>query len=271
MIDENNYEIVPAEEDKFPLRLRRYSGSAQFPMHWHGHTELLYFIRGGASIYCGGEEYTSEDGDLIIVNPNELHRGDFRKSGVEYLCVMLPAVFFEWAGGEERCIFCSRIKPDKNISELMLMLYKAFEEKRDGYRYRTLSCAYELIAYLAENYTVSRLDKSDYAARSLKLENFNNVIEYIDRNYSEPLTTSKAAELVHLSEYYFCHLFKKHIGSSFTTYLNEIRVQKAAELLKNSKMSVTQIAAEVGFNDVNYFCRVFRRFTGASPKQYKNG
>lgn len=270
MIDENKYETVPAEEDKFPLRIRKYGGAAKFQMHWHGHAELLYFIKGGASIYCGGREYTAADGDLIIVNPNELHRGDMRKTGVEYLCLMLPMMFFDWAGGEERYIFCQIIKSDEYIRELILSLYRSFEEKKEGYRYLTLSRAYELMAYLAENYAAAKLDKSGYMARNSKLESFNNVIEYIERNYAEPLTTSKAAELVHLSEYYFCHLFKKHIGSSFTSYLNEIRVQKAAELLKNTKKSVTEIAAETGFNDVNYFCRVFKRFMGAPPKSFKN-
>lgn len=270
MKQENNYEIIPAEEDKFPLRIRRYSGSANFAMHWHGHMELLYFIKGGVSLYCGGAEYAVKDGDLIIINPNELHRGDMRQVGTDYLCVMLPPLFFDWLGGEMRSIFITRISADSCIEDLMLRLYRSFEGKKDGYRYLALGCAYELIAYLTENYAAAQLDKNEYAARNSKLENFNNVIEYIEKNYSDPITTSKAAQLVHLSEYYFCHLFKKHIGCSFTAYLNEIRVQKAQILLKNTKMSVTEIAAEVGFNDINYFCRVFRRFTGFSPTQYKS-
>lgn len=269
MINEKNYEMIPAEEDNFPLRLRRYRGRAKFPMHWHGHAELLYFSKGGATIYCGGEEYFAADGDMIIANANELHRGDAGASGVDYMCVMLPPSFFDSVGGDRRYIFQNHIKEDENIRRLTLRLFNTFESGTDGCRYLSMGIAYELIAYLAENYAKEQLNRHGYAVRNSKLESFNNVIEYIEKHCTEPLTTADAARMAHLSESYFGHMFKKHTGSSFTAYLNEMRVQKAAVLLKSTRMTVTETAAEAGFNDVNYFCRVFKSRTGVSPRQYK--
>lgn len=269
VIDENNYELVPAEDDNFPLRIRRYSGAAAFRMHWHGHLELLYFIKGGAMIFCGEEEYAVEDGNMIIANANELHRGDFAATDVDYLCIMLPPSFFDLAGGNRRYIFKNCIKSDTNIRRLSISLFETAESTAEGWQYRAMSIAYELAAYLARNYAKEQLNRDGYAQRSSKLESFNNVIEYITKHCAEPITTADAAKMAHLSESYFCHMFKKHTGNSFTAYLNGIRVQKAAVLLNDTRMTVTETAAAVGFNDVNYFCRVFKSRTGVSPRRYK--
>lgn len=269
MIDENKYEIVPSEHDNFPLRMRRYSEAARFMMHWHGHTELLYFIKGGASVYVGGDEFLTADGDLLIVNSNELHRGDYRKTGVEYLCIMLPEHFFEWPGGG-RYIFEKRIRGDEKVEKFFFQIFEAFEEKADGYRYNALGTAYELVSYLSRRYAQSIMEVNEYEERNSRLENFNNVIDYIGKHYAEPLTTPMAADMAHLSECYFCHMFKKHMGVSFTAYLNEVRIQKALALLDNSRLNVTEVAAGVGFNDVNYFSRVFKRIVGISPRKYRD-
>lgn len=268
-IDENNYQTVPAETDNFPLRLRRYREAARFMMHWHGHTELLFFLRGGASIYCGGEEFLTEDGDLLIVNANELHRGDFRETGVHYFCIQIPPDFFVWAGRGSRYIFEKRIRGDARIRDMFMGIYEVYWTKAEGYRYRTLGKTYELIAYLIQNYRIGTLDEKEYEARNRKLENFNNIINYIEKNFAEPLTTLTVANMAHLSEYYFCHQFKKSTGVSFVSYLNEIRIQKAAVLLNNTRLSITEIAVEVGFHDVNYFSRVFKRNMGISPQKYR--
>ena len=77
--------------------------------------------------------------------------------------------------------------------------------------------------------------------------------------------------MVHISEYYFCHLFKEHMGMTFLAYLNDVRIHKAAQLLKNTNLSITRIAAETGYNDVNYFCRIFRKKMNRSPGNYRKG
>lgn len=268
MIDEKKYETVPVENDNFPLRLRRYSEAAKFHMHWHGHVELLYFLKGGASVCCGGEEMLVEDGELIVVNENELHRGDFRNTGVRYLCIMIPPRFFEFIGDNTRYVFGRRMK-DRKIHEMMSNIFLTFEEKEIGYRYKTIAMTYELISYLIEKNSVICMDKIEYEQRNSRLANFNNIIDYIEKNYPQKLRTPDIAASAHLSEYYFCHLFKKYMGVSFTTYLNNVRIKKAAAFLDNTKLNVTEVAAKVGFDDVNYFSRVFKNKFGVSPKNYR--
>ena len=73
----------------------------------------------------------------------------------------------------------------------------------------------------------------------------------------------------YLSESYMCHMFKKASGKTIIGYINDLRIEKASLLLENTSESISCIAMEVGFDDVNYFDRVFKKQTGLSPKNYR--
>ena len=77
--------------------------------------------------------------------------------------------------------------------------------------------------------------------------------------------TSVARE-VHLSESYFSTLFKKRCGTSFTEYLNAVRIEESKRLLAQGDLNVTEAAVRVGFASQSYFSKVFRRVTGMSPR-----
>jgi AraC-like DNA-binding protein len=261
---------VNVGEDNFPLILHNFN-TCNFNIHWHRHTELLYFTESdNVRLYCDGEEFVPEKGELVAVNPNILHRGAGTSVKTKYICIMLPPTFFNFTGENRRYVFQKRIRGDRYIGQLAEKIYATYHARGVGYRYGTLALCYELIDYMIRNYADGSMDRNGFAARNDKLEKFNNIIDYMHMHYNEPLNTAQAAELAHLSECYFCRLFKMHTQESFTAYLNNIRIQKSIDLLKNSKMSITAVAATVGFNDVNYFCRIFRRIIGNSPQQYRN-
>jgi two-component system response regulator YesN len=64
-------------------------------------------------------------------------------------------------------------------------------------------------------------------------------------------------------------LFKNHLGVSFITYLNTIRIRAACEMLKSGKYKLAEIATRCGFNSIPYFCKVFKDEKGMSPTEYK--
>lgn len=94
-------------------------------------------------------------------------------------------------------------------------------------------------------------------------------ISYIAANYSQKITLAQMAAYLQLSEGYFCYLFKKEMQKSFITYLNEYRVAKAEQLLRETPMKVYEVSAEVGFENFQYFSMIFRKFTGKSPSRYQ--
>ena len=92
---------------------------------------------------------------------------------------------------------------------------------------------------------------------------------YIEAHYREKISLDEIASVIGISRYYFSTLFKQAAGTNFSTYLNEIRVNKAKELLRNTNMTVGQVYDQVGFNDQQYFCKTFKKYTGMTVTEYR--
>jgi AraC-like DNA-binding protein len=94
-------------------------------------------------------------------------------------------------------------------------------------------------------------------------------LAYIATNYGDPITLDDVARSASYSRCHFCKVFKEQIGMSFITYLNRIRIKSAMDLLVRSTLSITEIAVNVGFNDLSHFERVFRASYHDSPSRYR--
>ena len=94
-------------------------------------------------------------------------------------------------------------------------------------------------------------------------------LEYIQNNYSENITLNKMASLCNISASYFSKLFKREIKDSFPSYVNEVKVKKAKELLQNSDIPVINISLDLGFADCGYFIKVFKNLEGVTPAAYR--
>lgn len=94
---------------------------------------------------------------------------------------------------------------------------------------------------------------------------------YIQEHFDEPLSREDVARHVGVSAGYFSRSFPKEAGISFQEYLNRYRIHRARALLEDGRLSVTDVAFSVGFQNVSYFCQVFRQVTGVSPRGYQKG
>ena len=92
---------------------------------------------------------------------------------------------------------------------------------------------------------------------------------YIEEHHREDLSLGQVAASVHTSLFYFCKLFKRHTGVSFTEYVSRLRTEKAKKLLLNPNLRVSEIAYEVGFQSLTHFNRVFKRVLHESPTEYR--
>lgn len=92
---------------------------------------------------------------------------------------------------------------------------------------------------------------------------------HISKHYARPISESEVALACEMSPSRFCREFKAAFGATFLEYLTRHRVYEAQRLLGNRSMSVTDVAAAVGFTDPSYFTRVFRKIAGASPTEYR--
>ncbi len=97
----------------------------------------------------------------------------------------------------------------------------------------------------------------------------DGIAAYIDGKYMEDITRKKMADRTQMNRNKFCKVFKKRFGQTFTSYLNSVRAKKAAELLKNLDLTVTEIAYFIGYKNVVHFERIFKGAYGISPREYR--
>jgi len=96
----------------------------------------------------------------------------------------------------------------------------------------------------------------------------STVLKYIHENYREQITLEKLSSISHFSKYYLCKKFKEKTKTGIINYLQQVRIDKAKELLLQDHQKIFVVAQEVGFNDASYFNRVFKKETGHTPKEF---
>jgi YesN/AraC family two-component response regulator len=92
---------------------------------------------------------------------------------------------------------------------------------------------------------------------------------YLEQHYNEHITLSQVADHVFVSQWHLSKLINRHVGKNFFDILNQLRIQKAKELLRDPALRVHEIATQVGFADVAHFSKNFKRLTGKSPAEYR--
>ena len=96
-------------------------------------------------------------------------------------------------------------------------------------------------------------------------------LSYIQDNYGKKISLASVADHVGLSSGYLCRIFKDETGVSINSYINNLRMTRAGELLADKNSYIKEVAISVGFEDQLYFSRLFKRYYGITPSEYRAG
>lgn len=177
--------------------------------------------------------------------------------------------------GFERCMSIlqnAHSKPLKDdgmlIDEMLLLLNMA------GDKFSVFELQFELLRFIlriVQYYRDNSLSNA-FEMNQNFLENsiIDNAIRFIDENYNQDIDAHDISNSVHISYSHLSRLFKKFTGKTMTYHINSIRLSNAQRLLLCSCKSISQVASEVGFNNVYYFCSLFKKFYGVSPGVFRN-
>ena len=126
------------------------------------------------------------------------------------------------------------------------------------------------LAHAPRRKLVSNMYESEILIHRSKSRRISKVCRWIEENISHKITLSDAARLVNMSDSAFSHFFKRQTSISFITYVNNLRVAKACELLANTQLSASEICYDCGFNNKSNFIRIFTKRKGMTPIEYRN-
>lgn len=114
-------------------------------------------------------------------------------------------------------------------------------------------------------FSIKRLDESERASRAI-----DQICLYINEHLGEDLSLVRLAEISHFNPTYLSRFFKRERGINLSEYIDQCRIRKAMELLKDGEFKVREVSAAVGYEAAHSFTRFFKKATGMTPQEYRD-
>ena len=250
-------------------------------LHWQNEFEIiLCLLKGYAEI--NGRYLELNPGDLLLVNPGELHTVYSQSGGRLQILVcdynaLIPRQYgrcqellTNLQDGVERLenLIPKDHPANGALAGCLQELMAASQQAGPAKELRTVGLLYRLIAILFDEGIARRQERSANP-HSTQAKTVKSIISYINHQYAEPITIERLAEEVNLNRHYMIRLFRQFTNMTPMEYLIQTRIHASLPLLANN--TVTSAGFEVGFNNVSYYIRTFRKWMGKTPRAYKKG
>lgn len=237
-----------------------------FTSHVHDEIEIVLMISGTADLCCDGKTYKLHSGDLAAVFPNRTHGYEHTENCEAYIAIAKSSVLSFFGNGfvnPESPV----ITPDKDSFEKILSLFRSAEKVHKEtvpYKQEKLNAYVMLItAEFLPLFKFIPSDRKEHPVASV------DIFSYCNRNFDGDITLDSTAEALNISKYHIMRIFRKNFNTTFKSYIDGLRIDKAKELLITSDKSVTDISILCGFNTIRSFNRIFLQFTGLSPSDWR--
>lgn len=291
-MDNNNLmdlkETIAHGDFQFPMNI--YSGeflSNQFNLylHWHNEMEIIYVKSGFGKVYIDMNFFDINCGDIIIINKEALHYlyndtdTSLKYEAIIFDLRLLQNSFLDYCQVNfinpliENNLKTTHIIKNSSVGYDEILLYvckiiKSYNDSAFGFQLQIKGLLFNLFYEL---FNREYIQKPNYELISTnnKILKLKNVIKYIYDNYNKPLPINELSKIAGYSEYHFIRFFKSQTGKTCTNFINALRIEKSLDLLINTNLSITEIAFNVGYDDVSYFIKVFKRLTSSTPSNYR--
>ena len=231
----------------------------------HSYWELTYVDKGELLTTIDGVSYHLKQGDLIFYAPMQFHtQSTFEKISSSYLTINFKMNF------NHADLLCNKIFSLKRDSYFIVT--RLIEELSNDNLYSDdLSLCYlkELIIQML------RFDNSHFHSKptthmqqTYENELLNDILLYIDNNIYEKISVSTLCEHFCISTSMLHSLFRKNMNNTAKNYINELKLSKSKELIRNSTHTLSEISEMLGFSSIHYFSKKFKSYFNISPTEY---
>jgi AraC-like DNA-binding protein/quercetin dioxygenase-like cupin family protein len=274
------FEIIHPDEGS-SFRLLHTNTQAEhyaWQYHYHPEFEIACVLRGSGTRHVGNHFSSYDNGDLVFVGPNLPHAGFGLNSHgphEEIVIQVKEEVFNQSITTRPEMAAIKRLldntkhgiyftgntkeKITKRLQKLLkLPPFQRFIELISILQLMATSNEYVLINPAID---LSSLIKKNNAR-------LQKIFTYVEQHFNEEVNIRKVALTANLSVPSFCNYFKKTMGTTFTDFINQYRIQRACVLLQQEK-TVSETSFECGFNNVAYFNKVFKTVTNKTPSEFR--
>lgn len=219
-------------------------------LHFHRAFELAYITRGSARYEIGDEHFVAQEGDIIFAHCYYEHRS-FLDLPHEKIVVAVPKVLF----GDIAALFSEKTLParmrDGAFNRTLLPFFEALVEGQASSRLLQRGCVSLIFGALARRYEGERV-----VPRNRDVSRMVEVLDYLDRRFTEPLSLAEIAAHFGYNKSYFSRIFNSCVGVTLNTYINALRLNRFEALSGEAgEKSVTDRMLEAGFQSAATFYR----------------
>lgn len=258
------------------------------PLHMHHAYEVVFVLKGNINLSCTAFSYHLSEGDIFIVNVNEMHSITSSNTTENLILTfhfnpytysnVFPNLSYYW-------FFCdsysSDEKSDFNLKHFQSMLFnisyllKEYNDGKATAHQRVKTLAADIISLMISNYqNISFYDKYSIKKNlkngdALATKRIFEIQEYIYLNYTEKISLEDISSHLYLNKYYVSRLIKSFLGLNLTDLIGLIRTEKAEIKLLTTNSSIEQVAFECGFSSVAYFEKHFIKWNKLKPYEYR--
>lgn len=250
-----------------------------YELHFHSAVEVVVPHEGECVYTIDEVEYHVQPGEVIIVPAGCKHALRMGENcSRDLLLFEMNGVFTLKEFGAFRQMLAKPLHITmehpacEQVHGLMLDVIRVYRARGLLRNLHCYALLLEIYAVLGEHYLTTSATPAEVNALNRQLSGedaFNRALDYVNENYMDDVTLDSLAAYAGFSRYTLSRMFRQHTGSTFTQYLNKRRVTMAEDLLASTKMPVTQVALQCGFNSIATFNRVFRDVRGCTPTQYR--
>lgn len=245
----------------------KYGGDWHSLPHTHSYAELFYIVGGDGQFRIEDKLYPVNANQLVIVNPNVFHTEvSYDAHPLEYIVLGIEGLELS-VGQNNNGRFCILdYQGGGDILTCLRNILREMEARQPGHEVICQAYMEILIVRLmrSTSFSVTVTDSNPPVSRQCA-----TIRHYIDTHYKEPLSLDVLAKEAHVNKYYLAHVFKEEYGMSPISYLISRRIEESRYLLRETDMSLSQIARILGFSSASYFSQSFRRVQEISPMEYR--
>lgn len=272
-------EIVPITSDDLFIILNHPDAKFDYPIHCHPEYEINVVMKTEGTRVVGDSEESFEDLDIVMTGPYVPHvwKSDLVTNHVITIQFSKELLNFQMISKRLfmpiRQMLVDSMQGLQFYGEDAVRIKDEIIELTRMQGFGTATKFLEILnslAHASRRKLVTNMYESEVLISQSKSRRISKVCRYIEENLSRKISLADVALLVNMSESAFSHFFKKKTGISFITYVNNLRVAKACDLLASTSLSASEICYDCGFNNKSNFIRIFTKRKKMTPIEYRN-
>lgn len=228
-----------------------------FPPHMHQCFEFIYSRFGTMNVVIDGVEHPIDEGEAVLIFPNQIH--SLTSTDNEHiLCIFSPRLVEDfYRKTSDKKPVSNKFRPTDEVIKCLEVLSDSSRFAKKGYLYLLSDCFHR-----DREYTDSGVPCD------VKL--LTRIFLFIEKHYADSCSLADLADHLKYDYSYLSRYFKRLVGVSFNSYVNNYRLNRVCNLLSTTDKTVLDCAIECGFKSVRNFNRNFKSEFGMSPTEYKN-